>query len=80
MSASSLGFRIICVADPCRTCACCLDLQEFICVPALLGLDGLDSLVSFPPSSSDTPFASSSTEFSEPQGGRLDGDLSFKAE
>lgn len=64
--------------DPCKPCACCPSLCEFICISVLLCLEGLALLVSSFPSGSYTLSAFSSAEFSGPWGEGFDGDITSR--
>lgn len=58
----------------------CYSFYEFICVPSLLYLRGLVSLVFSIPSGSYILSASSSAEFPEPMGEEFDRDIPFRTE
>lgn len=65
---------------PCRTCACCHSLWEFIHVPAMVCLKCLDFLVFSISFGSYPIFTSFSRESPKSWGKGFDGDILFRAE
>ena len=70
---------LLSVLGPKQARPCCLSLCEFTVAPALLCLEGLDSLVSSSPLAL-TLFLPLLPQFIEPWGDGFDGDIPFRAE
>lgn len=73
-------FKAPSCSDPCRLCACCLMLCEFLYGPSVLFLDDLDLLLSTISSDSCSLSVHPATQFIEPWGEGFAGEIPFRAQ